>query len=102
MQLSIYDSPASPILLVPEPPSALQLQISSVRKAAQSVYGDLSSKARQASNQWIGAEHKLERELIQCQLPFVRAKETDSCAWAWADELSSLRAKDEPLTPGAF
>ncbi|KAK9894809.1 hypothetical protein P389DRAFT_172301 [Cystobasidium minutum MCA 4210] len=77
-RLSIYDSPGAPILLVPEPPSALQLQISSVRKAAQSVYSDLSVKARRASDQWIGAEHKLEHEL------------------------SSLRARDEPLTPGAF
>lgn len=61
-QLSIYDSPGAPILLVPEAPTALQLQISSVRKAAQSVYSDLSQRARLASDQWIGAEHKLERE----------------------------------------
>lgn len=65
MQLSIYDGPAAPVLLIPEAPSALQLQISSVRKAAQSAYGNLSQRARLASDQWIGAEHKLERKLLR-------------------------------------
>ncbi|CAD6584809.1 MAG: hypothetical protein CYPHOPRED_002858 [Cyphobasidiales sp. Tagirdzhanova-0007] len=62
-RLSIYDTPSSPILLVAEPPSALHLQVSSLRKNSEILYSQAASKLREVSNSWIGTERKIEHEM---------------------------------------
>lgn len=76
IQLSIYDSPSAPIVLVAEPPSALQYQVSSLRKAGENVYGEAQSSIRAVSSKWVGIEKKVE------------------------GEVKSILPKDEQLSPG--
>lgn len=61
-QLSIYDAPSDPITLIPEAPSALQRQVSSIRKTSEVLYRDTKVKLREVSNSWVGVERKVECE----------------------------------------
>lgn len=61
-QLSIYDTPSAPIVLAPEAPSELQLQVSALRKTSQALYGDAKARLRKVSSDWVGLENKVERE----------------------------------------
>jgi hypothetical protein len=60
VQLSIYDTPSQPIVLVAEAPSALQVQVSSLRRTSEHLYQGARTRLREVSNEWVGTERKVE------------------------------------------
>ena len=89
MQLSIYDIPSKPIVLAPEQPSQLQMQVSSVRKTTEVLYKDARRRLREASNGVVGMERRVERESPSVEsgqagrqaIAWLRVREGQAVAW---------------------
>lgn len=63
-QLPIYDSPATPNLLVALPPSSLEVHIGSLRRSLTGYFNQGNSLAQRAVSGWIETERQAEGALF--------------------------------------
>lgn len=72
-QLPIYDSPATPNLLVAVPPSSLELYIGSLRRSLTGYFHQGNSMAKGAVTKWIDTEKQAEGQYCVVCEPLVNA-----------------------------
>lgn len=93
MQLPIYPKD-EPELVLEAAPSRLELEIRRARLAATEQYLRALSTVRQGVERWIGVESR-----VECACPTALPRPP---AHRRTARLKSLKARDEPLTPGAL